>query len=284
MASSRASALNLYFANAIARELAKSHPGRYLLTFYAFWGTHDGPFPPMKAEPGVCVTQLNEGNHTQPWDRPERPDISQIIDRNNRRERIAFDDWKKTGAIMSVREWWIPACDHPQWQRAPWYSGETALRNLRYWFSHGVRHVSYQTGMEKGTGFPLRWPLYYTGARGLWDPEVTSRKIMQEACAKLYGPASAAMCNYYATIEQAMADSDLLAKSWRLPSPELIYTPEIEKKATGYLDSARAIPVDGAAGERIRQERALWDDACALLAKLRAKPEGAQPSKANPGM
>ena len=68
-----ASALNLYFANAIARNLNKTHPGRFLLTFYGFWATHDAPFPMLKAEPGVCMMLVNEGNHTHPVDEPERP-------------------------------------------------------------------------------------------------------------------------------------------------------------------------------------------------------------------
>jgi len=202
------SARYLAFANAIARNLAKTHPNRYLLTFYAYWMTHDPPEPMLRAEPGVCVMQVNEGNHMKPCDWPESDRI-RTLDRNdnNYREVVAFEGWRKTGAILGIYEWWIPRANRPVWGMMPWYSGETALRNLRYWGKDGVRYLSYQTGGEEGNGFPLRWPLYYVGARGMWDPTLTSRQIMAEACDKLYGPASRPMQRYYQIVEKAMLDA-----------------------------------------------------------------------------
>jgi len=279
-----ASALNLHFANAVARNLAKTHPNRYLLTFYAFWGTHDPPYPPLRAEPGVCVMQVNEGNHIQPWDKPERPDIGQIIDRNNTRELIAFESWKRTGAQLGIYEWWIPSCDHEEWRQVPWYSGETTLRNLRFWKRQDVRYVAYQTGVGDETGLPIRWPLFYVGARGMWNPELTAERIMREACEKLYGPAARPMLRFYQVIEKAMADSTLLAKSWRLPSPEKIYTPQVQAQAAAALDKAASVDADTLVHARIAAEQKMWDRAKRLMAKLRVNPQGGRPSKANPGM
>lgn len=279
-----ASAVNLYFANAVARELAKTHPNRYLLTFYAFWGTHDAPFPSREAEPGVCVMQVNEGNHTQPWDKPERPDISQIIDRNNTRELIAFDGWSRTGAIMAIYEWWIPSCNHEVWKEVPWYSGETAMRNLRWWKGAGVRFVTYQTGDTDWTGLPLHWPLFYVGARGMWNPELTAEQIMREACTKLYGPASEPMRKFYETIERAMADCRIPVKSWRLPSPEKAYLPEHEATAARFLEQAAGMNVSHAIRERINHETRMWARARAVIGGLRSNPQEAKPSTQNPGM
>ena len=185
---------------------------------------------------------------------------------------------------MAIYEWWIPACDHDVWQVVPWYSGETALENLRWWRRKGVRYVLYQTGIEKTNGFPIRWPLYYVGARGLWNPDVTARQIMSEACQKLYGPAAEPMRRFYATIEEAMANSTLLAKSWRLPSPELIYTPDVEQQATTCLDQAGAVETDDVIQDRIAQEHQMWEAAKRAMSNLRAHPEGHKPSKQNPGM
>ena len=279
-----ASACNLYFANAIARKLAETHPGRYLLTFYAFWGTHDAPFPMLKAEPGVCVMIVNEGNHLHPLTDRERPDITQVIDRSNTRELIAFDGWKKTGALLGVYEWWIPVCNHPDWLKSPWYGVDTALRNLRFWQEQGVKYLVYQSDGEEGSGFPLRWPLYYAGARGSWDPKVDAKQIMQEACVKLYGPAAEAMQRYYAAFEKAMDPCQIPMKSWRLPSPEKIYTPPVESAAAGALDEAEKLATDDAAKARIAEERGQFNRLKALLGELRAAPRDAQPSKANPGM
>ena len=160
----------LDFANRVARELAKTHPNRYRLTFLAYWLAHDAPVPVLKAEPGVCVMQVNEGNHLRSWDRPE-PKKFQTLERNdnNFREVTAFEGWRQTDAVMAIYEWWIPGCKKPEWQKVPWYSGDTALRNLQYWKRNDVRYITYESGYEKGDGFPIRWPLYYVGARGAME-------------------------------------------------------------------------------------------------------------------
>ena len=240
------SARMLNFANNVARELAKTHPHRYLLTFLAYWLAHDTPAPMLKAEPGVCVMQVNEGNRLRSWERLE-PKKFQTLERNdnNYREVTAFAGWRQTGAIMAIYEWWIPGCKQPEWQRVPWYSGETALQNLRYWKRNDVKYITYESGYERGDGFPIRWPLYYVGARGLWNPELTSKQIMSEACAKLYGPAAQPMLRFYETIEQATTEvpPTLRGFAWHLPSPASIYLPPIEARATAALDEASSIKV-----------------------------------------
>jgi len=260
----------LHFANAIASELAKTHPNRYLLTFLAYWYSHSPPNPMFKAAPNVCVMMVNEGNHVQPWDEPESPEVVQNTGRNNTREVTAFNGWQKTGAILAIYEWWIPGCSNENWRRVPWYTGETALRNLRYWKSAGVRFITYETQYEDGNGFPIRWPLYYIGARGLWNPNLTAEQIMTEACQKLYGPAAKPMLQFYAVIEKAMAESKEHGGNWNLPSPEKIYSPDVELQASRHLDSAAAVTADDTILARIAQERKMWDNAKEVMAKLRA--------------
>ena len=268
------SARYLKFVNAIARNLAKTHPNRYLITFYAYWITHEPPEPTLKAEPGVCVMQVNEGNHMKPWDWPEPAGIRNLNGNdNNYREVVSFEGWRATGAILGIYEWWIPCDGRPIWCKVPWYSGETALRNLRYWQKAGVRYLSYQTGGENGNGFPLRWPLYYVGARGMWDPSVTCRQVMAEACDKLFGSASKPMQRYYEVLEQAMIDAPDKRRgyAWKLPGAEDIYTPGIEDVANTALDETGAIQVEPAERERISQERRLWDQARKTMAEARRK-------------
>ena len=267
------SARMLNFANNVARELAKTHPHRYLLTFLAYWLAHDTPVPMLKAEPGVCVMQVNEGNRLRSWERLE-PKKFQTLQRNdnNYREVTAFEGWRQTGAIMAIYEWWIPGCKKPEWQRVPWYSGETALQNLRYWKRNDVKYITYQSGCEHSNGFPIRWPLYYVGARGLWNPELTSKQIMGEACAKLYGPAAQPMLRFYETIEKATTEvpPTIRGFAWHLPKPENIYLPPIEANATAALDEAASIKAGADVQARIAQERAMWQTARAVLVKARA--------------
>jgi len=262
------SACMLYFANAVAKDLERTHRGRYLLTFYAYWHTHSPPQPMIKAEPGVCVMQVNAGNHVQAWDKLEPAYIRQAVGGNTAQIQ-AFRGWKKTGAQIAIYEWWIPGDKKAIWYVTPWYSGETALCNLRYWHAGGVRFVTYETKNERAGGFPLRWPLYYVAARGLWEPGLTCNQIMNEACEKLYGPAAENMFNYYHTLEMAMANSKLYAKNWGLPWPHEIYTEGIENKATEFLQAAGRATTDPVILLRIKAEQAIWSQAREAIAELR---------------
>ena len=267
------SAQQLYFANEVARELNKTHPGRFRIYCLAYWHSHPPPDPMMKAEPGVHITIVNEGNHTKPLDMPESKIIARLTGRNNTREIEAIEGWMKTGALDGVYEWYIPAIGNKIWADLPWYPGELTLRNLRFWYSKGIRFVYYESQQEKNGGFPLRWPVYYQAYRGMWNPELTSRQIMQEACAKLYGPAAEAMVNYYAVFERAMLETDQLAGNWHLPRPDKVYTPAIEKQADQWLAEAEEKAVDELARKRIAEEKSLWQTAKSALDNIRKKPE-----------
>lgn len=266
-----ASATALHFANEIARKLSKDHPGRFQLNFYAYWVLHDAPNPLIKAEPGVCVTLINEGNHVQPLDKVESPDIPEEYGRHNTREQDALKGWHATGATMSIYEWWIPGCTNHDWRGMPWYSGDTALRNLRYWGKHDVRYLTYETQAryEDNKVWPVRWPLFYVGAYGSWDPDVTSAQLMSDACKKLYGPAAGDMFDFYRALEQAMADSDEVGGNWHLPSPQLIYTEEVVVHATAALERAEAVNVNATIARRIEMERQMWTEARQILVRLR---------------
>ena len=278
------SARTLNFVNGVARELAKSHPHRYLLTIYAYWLANEPPQPMLKAEPGVCVMQVNEGDHMRPWDQPEPKQYCSLEKNdNNYRELTAFAGWRKTGAIMAIYEWWIPGCSKDEWKSVPWYSGETALRNLRYWKQHDVQFVSYESGYENGNGFPIRWPLYYVGARGMWNPKLTAKQIMTGACEKLYGPAAQPMLRFYEIIEKSVAEAppNIRGFGWNLPSAEKIFLPAIEAAATAELEEAEATPADADVKKRIAQERAMWENARAALAKVRAEKKAKASQKPN---
>jgi len=268
------SARMLHFVNGVARELAKSHPHRYLLTTYAYWLANEAPNPMLKAEPGVCVMQVNEGDHMRPWDQAEPEKYRSLKGNdNNFRQLAAFAGWRKTGAIMAIYEWWIPGCSKEEWKSIPWYSGETAMRNLRYWKEHDVQFISYESGYENGNGFPIRWPLYYVGARGLWNPKLTAKQIMTDACEKLYGPAATPMVRFYEIIEKSVADAppNIRGFAWNLPSAEKIFLPAIEAAATAELEEAESIPADAGVKKRIALERAMWENARTALAKVRSE-------------
>ena len=264
------SARVMQFANHIGRELARTHPGRFRLCFLAYWVTHTPPDPMVKADPGIVVLIVNEGNHVQPLDKPVPPEHAKL-GRNNLREQRDMTGWMKTGALQGVYEWWIPGCSDANWRSVPWYSGETALRNLRYWKAHGIRYLTYETAYENGDGFPVRWPLYYVGARGAWDTTVTTDQVMAEACGKLYGSAAQNMFNFYQLLEQTMAQCNVSGGNWHLPSPEKVYSEQVETEATAHLQRAAQATDEPKALARIAEEQKMWDEARKTLAKLRSK-------------
>jgi len=227
----------------------------------------------MKAEPGVVAILINEGDHTKPLDQPERPEVARK-GRCNTREVKAIAGWHQTGGLKGIYEWWIPGCSNQNWRRVPWYSGETSLRNLRYWQRREIKYLTYETQYEDGNGFPIRWPLYYVAARGMWDTGLSSRKIITEACKKLYGPAANDMLMFYQVIERATAATTESGGNWHLPSPEKIHTLPIEQAATRHLQNASKATADSAILARINQERAMWDKARAVMDVLRAKAAG----------
>jgi len=263
------SARLLLFANAVARELQKDYPGRLRLNFLAYWVTHAPPDPMVKAEPGVQVMIVNEGDHLKPLEYRETPEAAKRS-RSNTRELRHLAGWQQTGALVGVYEWWIPSCNQPPWQSIPWYSGETALKNLRCWHRNGISYLDYETyGYEKQADpYPLRWPLHYAGARGLWNPNVTARQVMREACRKLYGPAAEPMMQFYRTVEQAAMDATVQGGNWGLGDPRKIYPPAVQIQASACLQQALRATNDSAILARIQDETAMWDQARKAMAEM----------------
>jgi hypothetical protein len=266
------SARMMVFANNIADALRETHPGQFELGFLAFWVRHEPPSPMVEGRPELSIIIVNEGDHTKPLDEPVSPENAKR-GRSNLREQQALEGWHQTGQLEGVYEWWIPGCNNVDWRSVPWYSGEAALRNLRYWHERGLRYLSYETQYEHGNGFPIRWPLYYMAARGAWDTTLHADDIMREACAKLFGEASEHMFWFYRTLEMAMLHTPHAGGNWHLPSPELIYTSDIEARATAYIAGAAELTEDPEALARIAGEQRMWNQARATLAKLRAQSE-----------
>lgn len=257
-AAGNVSAASVLFANKIADMLRETHPGRFQLGFIAYWVTATPPKPIVKGRPEVVVMLVDNHELTRPRTAPH------------------WTDWEETGSLNGVYEWWIPACNRPEWQHIPWYPGETALQNLRYWKTRGIRYLEYETGTgEQGDGFPLlRWPLYYLGARGAWNCSLHADDIMREACNNLYGKAAEPMFQFYRTLETAMRGTPYTGSLWGLPLAERVYPPAIEAKATGCLATAAKLAGDAPARARVAVETAMWKAASAYLKERYAAQSG----------
>lgn len=104
----------------------------------------------------------------------------------------------------------------------------------------------------------------------MWNPDLSSKEIMAEACAKLYGPAAEHMLGFYQVLEAAVADAIHYDGNWSLPNPEMICTTRrIERQASGYLQDAAETAPPPASIARIQAERRMWNHARQLLARRR---------------
>ncbi len=256
-------AQQLYFANEIAKGLRAARPDRHFrLGIYGYWFSHDGPDPMLKGEPEVVVYMVNEGNHAKPLDGPEPADIMKTSARNNTRELLAMENWKQTGRLEGIYEWWIPVLGNAIWKDAPWYDGDTTVRNLRVWKEAGISRLSYESQAEKDAGFPLRWAQYYIGARAMWNPAIDPHQVLLEACGKLFGPAAPTMTSFYELQQTAMRATTERGGNWSLPSPSLIYTPAIEAQGDALLQTAAnqlaQLPAADPMRERVAVESAGW--------------------------
>lgn len=262
-----ASAQNLYICNAVARELRKDYPGRFIISMLAYWATNPPPDPPLKAEPEVCVVFTNHGDMTRAWPEGER---------NERMVRY-FRQWKKTGAQMGIYAYWIPGCwPDSAWSFFPWYPGQNILETQRVWKELGAKYVTYESGTYGETQtFPLRRMLCFVGARGLWGTEQSAEQLLSKACGQLFGPASEEMVAVYNTIaevEQGLGVPEKRkgASGAKPHSPERAFTPEVEQRIVELLHAAeQKAGGDPTVLARIQEERRLWARAGEVLAKLR---------------
>ena len=153
----------MYMTNAVARELQKSHPNRFLIGNLAYWVTHGPPRPMIRAEAGVTLMIVNEGNHTKPLEYPivhkrRHPG------RSNHRVNTNFRHWQEPGAMEGIYEWWLPGINGNIWGKLP---GSRCIRRRRTWNS-GTARASNTCFTKPG---PRRSPISSHCA----GPPITSR-------------------------------------------------------------------------------------------------------------
>jgi hypothetical protein len=265
-------AQQLYFANEVAKGLRAKQPNRHFtLGMLGYWYSHRGPEPTLKAEPEVVVSIVNEGNHTKPLEWPESKEIAETTGRNNTRELNALSVWKQTGGLKGVYEWWIPGITNKVWRETPWYDGDTAVKNLRFWHRNGIKYLDYESQQEINNGFPLRWAQYYIGARAAWNPNLDPSRELLIACRKLFGAAGERMWEYYRLQEAAMRATKEHVGNWGLPLPHLLYNIEAEQQGEALLQQAMALATGERERERIRIEMKQWQRLRELNAMARAE-------------
>ena len=261
------SARFLEFCNIVARAIRKDYPDK-LVTMWAYWHTYQPPPKGFKAEPNVMVMVVNQACHAHAIDDPDCP--------VNAGFRKNFFGWKKTGAQLGIREWYIPGYKKQNWDHLPWIQTEVIARNVRFWKKHGVNWINIEADYEdKQTGgYPLRWPLYYVASEMMWDVQQDPGALLDEACVKLYGEqAGETMSRYFQVLAYAMRSSEKHGSVWNLAPAESVFRPDVVSQARQLLDDALAAAEGGTvAHERLVKEAATWARAEQELEQLPNAP------------
>jgi len=193
------------FANAVARELAKTHPGKYV-AFYAYLFTLEPPVD-ITLEPNVIVVLADSGNcMLHSYDDAE---CGLAQDAKLRLER-----WRQMATNIKYYDYYGLFGDY---MGLPFCNISRTITNNTYLHSLNGLGLWYDAKFVPGP----QGLYYWTAMRSLWDASITvdiARKIF---CDGLYGKASEAMQKYYSHLEDFCTGSGThsVHVTWVMPGP-----------------------------------------------------------------
>ncbi len=101
-------------------------------------------------------------------------------------------------------------------------------------YDAGVRHVNDEVGADALCA-PL---LLNLRARLLWDINTDVNDYIDDFCTNVYGPAAAAVKQYFVALEETVSESTKTHVGW---NDFDLFTPAIIAELNGYLDSAETL-------------------------------------------
>lgn len=223
----------LRFVNAVAEEVAKKYPDRWVETLaYAYSAT-----PPAITKPRTNVIirlchrgcyfhgfeQCNLGSNLAGW----------------------LDQWRKLTRRIFVWHY-ATAFNH---YLAPNPNLNGLAKDLKFYGSHGVNGVMVQCNYQ-GPGGELAELRQYLSAQLLWDPTQDPMRIRKEFCQGYYGPAAAPVLEFLAMMD-ALAERPVHV--FTDFDPQNITPPEFPDAALKILDRALAVADGPVGGNRIEK-------------------------------
>lgn len=264
------------FINQVAEGLEEKHPDKQLM-FFIYFPTYDPPRTKIPLHKNVMLMFCKESCMFHPVD--TGPDCGYHIRYEyefghtyyalpfleNARKWIEMTECRN----VSVWDWYCPAAANPVWKDLPWVQGDVATRNQRcFKDALGARYVYYDQGPVEAfndteASYPLRWPLWYVGAKGMWDGRLTASQILMDACKKLFGAAADTLFAYYSCLADINENCHAKAMAWHMPEPYEFYTPEAVGRIDRIVSQAESLLPQLTPDERTRVENqlALWQKA-----------------------
>ena len=264
----------LTFANRVAEIVSEKYPDKTI----SILSYHNSFFPPekVKAHPNVEVMFCREASMTTPLDLDKAVLGKNDLTHNTYTQSWLgnFQEYIRNASLqhISIWEWYCVSAWDASWEYLPWVQGNVATRNQALWKQNGVEYVFYDQGPWSGyheteESYPLRWPLWYVAAKGMWDGSLTGEQILYDSCRKLYGSAAEEMYDYY----KALADTSEFCEAesiCEIPcKPSEMYTVERVEIINAAIEAAKTKydSVTEQQRQRMENQFEIWNKALFVI-------------------
>jgi len=222
----------LRFVNAIADEVAKKHPDKWIETLAYAYSTK----PPAitKPRPNVIIRLCHAGCYYHGF---EKCGLGSNL-------TSYIDGWSKLTKRIFI---WHYATNFAHYI-APNQDLAGLAKDIKYYGSHGVNGLMVQCNYQ-GPGGELAELRQYLSAQLMWDPTQDPMKIRAEFCKGYYGEAAPDVLEFLRLMDKVSEKPDMHAfGAW---DPQNTVSPEFVEDALKILDTAKAAADSRAVANRI---------------------------------
>ncbi len=221
-----------WFFNKLLKEIEGEFPDKKIGTL--IYGNYI--MPPVKVKPDPRITGRLALIHLCRIHSPRNPICPEA-----HFYRHVCEGWHKTGIKIFNSGYWFnladPGLPFPMLSRL---ADEIPL-------AHELGHI----GFARSTG--VHWasegPSLYLVAKLMWDHTGSVEALLDDYCAKFYGPASVPMREYWMLLDGALKNADFhTGRSWDMPN---LYPADVRRRARLLLDQAAEQTSDTVFGRRV---------------------------------
>lgn len=181
------------FVNKVAREVHKTHPGKWIGAL-AYWEYAYYPTK-LRVEPNVIVQPCL---HVRNWWAPG-------MEANDRR---VLDEWRAKEPARPLYLWLyynFPALNaqNADWNYFPGYFAHRVVQQMAWYHERGVRGLFMEHSSEFGGSYLMDQLEFYVTLKLACDPSLDGNKLIDEFFTRYYGAAARPMQALYEGLEQA---------------------------------------------------------------------------------
>lgn len=178
----------IVFANAVAEQVARTHPDRYL-AFYAYHSTLEPPLEPL-VHPNVIPAICHWGRAADPFHPITAP--YEISPANTFYRRV-IEGWERLAQLLIAREYWTAPNADPLLRAGV---APILFEDIPFYHQHGFIACSSEAVIDWGA-LALN---HYIAARLMWDVNSDPAKLLDDYFTCYYGDAAAAMREYFTRV------------------------------------------------------------------------------------